>query len=56
MMELLSAAQPPAGEGGEELAEVRRRRAEMVGRCEARLEYLRAKLKAQEIHERLMRK
>ncbi|KAF7336697.1 hypothetical protein MVEN_02104700 [Mycena venus] len=41
---------------GEELAEVRRRRAEMVGRCEARLEYLRAKLKAQEIHERLLRK
>lgn len=56
MMELLGAAELPAGEGGEELAEVRRRRAEMVGRCETRLEYLRAKLKAQEIHEKLLRK
>ncbi|KAJ7650171.1 hypothetical protein FB45DRAFT_887152 [Roridomyces roridus] len=46
----------PEGEGGEELAEVRRRRAEVVGRCEARLEYLRAKLKGAELHEKLMRK
>ncbi|KAJ7274307.1 hypothetical protein B0H12DRAFT_1088072 [Mycena haematopus] len=60
LMELLNSnsnsAQPPTGEGGEELTEVRRRRAEMVGRCEARLEYLRAKLKAQELHEKLLRK
>ncbi|KAJ6609240.1 hypothetical protein B0H10DRAFT_2226101 [Mycena sp. CBHHK59/15] len=56
MMELLSPGAPPAGEGGEELAEVRRRRAEMMGRCEARLEYLRAKLKGAEIREKLLRK
>ncbi|KAJ7455366.1 hypothetical protein B0H11DRAFT_253467 [Mycena galericulata] len=53
MMELLS--HTPPGEGGEELAEVRRRRAEMVGRCESRLEYLRAKLKGAELHEKLLR-
>ncbi|KAK7033197.1 hypothetical protein R3P38DRAFT_2921300 [Favolaschia claudopus] len=56
MMELLNSTQPPPGEGGEELTEVRRRRAEMIGRCEARIDYLRAKLKAQEIHEKLLRK
>ncbi|KAJ6531890.1 hypothetical protein B0H19DRAFT_1189107 [Mycena capillaripes] len=57
MMELLNhGVTPPPDEGGEELAEVRRRRAEMVGRCEARLEYLRAKLKGAEIHEKLLRK
>jgi hypothetical protein len=57
MMELLNhGATPPAEEGGEELAEVRRRRAEMVGRCEARLEYLRAKLKGAQIHEKLLKK
>ncbi|KAJ6513162.1 hypothetical protein C8R45DRAFT_962667 [Mycena sanguinolenta] len=56
MMELLNSPLPPPGEGGEELAEVRRRRAQMVGRCEARMEYLRAKLKAQELHEKLLRK
>ncbi|KAJ7773364.1 hypothetical protein B0H16DRAFT_1880792 [Mycena metata] len=55
MMELLASGDP-VGEGGEELAEVRRRRAEMVGRCEARLEYLRAKLKGAEIHEKLLKK
>ncbi|KAJ7030430.1 hypothetical protein C8F04DRAFT_1397867 [Mycena alexandri] len=55
MMELLAAGDP-VGEGGEELAEVRRRRAEMVGRCEARLEYLRAKLKGAQIHEKLLKK
>ncbi|KAJ7158665.1 hypothetical protein C8R46DRAFT_396629 [Mycena filopes] len=54
MMELLASA--GEGEGGAELAEVRRRRAEMVGRCEARLEYLRAKLKGAEIHEKLLKK
>ncbi|KAJ6508040.1 hypothetical protein C8R47DRAFT_66917 [Mycena vitilis] len=57
MMELLShGVTPPPGEGGAELVEVRRRRTEMVGRCEARLEYLRAKLKGAEIHEKLLRK
>ncbi|KAJ7104054.1 hypothetical protein B0H15DRAFT_808268 [Mycena belliarum] len=54
MMELLNCT--PMGEGGEELAEVRRRRAEMTGRCEARLEYLRAKLKGAELHEKLLKK
>ncbi|KAJ7170777.1 hypothetical protein C8R43DRAFT_1120515 [Mycena crocata] len=54
MMELLN--NTPPGEGGEELTEVRRRRTEMVGRCEARLEYLRAKLKGAELHEKLLKK
>ncbi|KAJ7126895.1 hypothetical protein C8R44DRAFT_874011 [Mycena epipterygia] len=54
MMELLN--HTPPGEGGEELVEVRRRRAEMMGRCEARLEYLRAKLKGAEIREKLLKK
>ncbi|KAJ7067027.1 hypothetical protein C8F01DRAFT_656509 [Mycena amicta] len=54
MMELLNSPAPE--QGGEELAEVRRRRAEMVGRCEARLEYLRVKLKTAELHEKLLRK
>ncbi|KAJ7227281.1 hypothetical protein GGX14DRAFT_385991 [Mycena pura] len=54
MMELLK--NPTPGEGGEELAEVRRRRAEMVARCEARLEYLRARLKSAQLHEKLLRK
>ncbi|KAJ7707613.1 hypothetical protein B0H17DRAFT_1125362 [Mycena rosella] len=56
MMELLNHKHTPAGEGGQELAEVRRRRAEMMGRCEARLEYLRAKLKGAQIRERLLKK
>ncbi|KAJ6576587.1 hypothetical protein DFH09DRAFT_1311253 [Mycena vulgaris] len=55
MMELLSHAHSPS-EGGEELAEVRRRRTEMMGRCEARLEYLRAKLKGAQIREKLLKK
>ncbi|KAJ7475930.1 hypothetical protein FB451DRAFT_1397311 [Mycena latifolia] len=54
MMELLN--HTPVGEGGEELTEVRRRRAEMMGRCEARLEYLRARLKGAQIHEKLLKK
>ncbi|KAJ7285083.1 hypothetical protein C8J57DRAFT_1497938 [Mycena rebaudengoi] len=54
MMELLN--QTPLSEGGEELKEVRRRRAEMTGRCEARLEYLRAKLKGAELREKLLKK
>ncbi|KAF7312411.1 hypothetical protein MIND_00254600 [Mycena indigotica] len=54
MMELLKS--PTPDEGGEELADVRRRRTEVVGRCEARLEYLRAKLKTAELHEKLLRK
>ncbi|VDB94164.1 unnamed protein product [Peniophora sp. CBMAI 1063] len=51
------------GEDGEdveaaarEIADVRRRRAEVVGRYEERLEYLRAKLKGAELHEKLLRK
>ena len=39
-----------------EVADVRRRRAEVVGRYEERLEYLRAKLKGAELHEKLLRK
>jgi len=54
MMELLK--NPTPGEGGEELSEVRRRRAEMVTRCEARLEYLHARLKSAQLHEKLLRK
>ncbi|THH20563.1 hypothetical protein EW146_g837 [Bondarzewia mesenterica] len=38
-----------------EMADIRRRRAEVVGRYEERLEYLRAKLKSAELHEKLLR-
>jgi hypothetical protein len=38
-----------------EMVEIRRRRAEVMGRYEERLGYLRAKLKGAEIHEKLLR-
>jgi len=41
--------------GSDELAEVRRRRAEVGRRYEARLEFLRAKLKGVEMREKLSR-
>jgi hypothetical protein len=39
-----------------ELSDIRRRREEVLDRYEARLDYLRAKLKGAEIHEKLLRK
>ena len=39
-----------------ELADIRRRRAEVTGRYEARLEYLRARLKGAELREKILRK
>ncbi|KAF8270795.1 hypothetical protein EI94DRAFT_701025 [Lactarius quietus] len=39
-----------------EMAEIRRRRAEVMGRYDERLGYLRAKLKGAELHERLLRR
>jgi hypothetical protein len=39
-----------------EMAEIRRRRAEVMGRYEERLSYLRAKLKGAELHEKLLRR
>lgn len=39
-----------------EMADIRRRRTEVVGRYEERLEYLRAKLKGAELHEKLLRR
>ncbi|KAA1479617.1 hypothetical protein DENSPDRAFT_830478 [Dentipellis sp. KUC8613] len=39
-----------------EMADIRRRREEVLGRYEDRVEYLRAKLKGAELHEKLMRK
>lgn len=41
---------------GDELEEIRRRREEVQSRYGARLDYLRAKLKGAELHEKLMRK
>lgn len=38
-----------------DIEEVRRKRADVEARYEKRLEYLRARLKAAEIHERLLR-
>jgi hypothetical protein len=38
-----------------EMAEIRRRRAEVMGRYEERLGYLRAKLKGAELHEKILR-
>ncbi|KAJ6512126.1 hypothetical protein C8R47DRAFT_1002609 [Mycena vitilis] len=43
-------------EFGMEMEELRRRREEVAGRYEARLEYLRAKLKGAELHEKLLSK
>ena len=39
-----------------EIEDIRRRREEVGVRYEARLEYLRAKLKGAQLHEKLMRK
>ena len=39
-----------------EIEDIRRRREEVSVRYEARLEYLRAKLKGAQLHEKLMRK
>lgn len=39
-----------------ELEDIRRRREEVSQRYDARLEYLRAKLKGAQLHEKLMRK
>jgi hypothetical protein len=39
-----------------EMEDIRRRREEVSLRYEARLEYLRAKLKGAQLHEKLMRK
>ena len=39
-----------------EIEDIRRRREEVSLRYEARLEYLRAKLKGAQLHEKLMRK
>ncbi|CAK5268484.1 unnamed protein product [Mycena citricolor] len=54
MMEILN-PNTPLGEGGGELADVRRRRQEVMDRCEARLSFLRAKLKSIELRAKLMR-
>jgi hypothetical protein len=43
-------------EFGIEMEELRRKRDEVAGRYEARLEYLRAKLKGAELHEKLLSK
>lgn len=40
----------------DEMEDIRRRREEVSLRYEARLEYLRAKLKGAQLHEKLMRK
>jgi hypothetical protein len=40
----------------DEMDEIRRRREEVSGRYEARLEYLRAKLKGAQLHEKLLKK
>lgn len=39
-----------------EMAEIRRRRSEVVARYEAKLELLRAKLKGAEMHEKLLKR
>jgi len=39
-----------------EMADIRRRRAEVVARYEAKLELLRAKLKGAEMHEKLLKR
>jgi hypothetical protein len=44
------------GDDESEISDIRRRREELVARYTARLEYLRAKLKGAELHEKLLRK
>ncbi|KAF8802434.1 hypothetical protein BYT27DRAFT_7172775 [Phlegmacium glaucopus] len=44
------------GDGESEISDIRRRREELVARYTARLEFLRAKLKGAELHEKLLRK
>jgi hypothetical protein len=39
-----------------EMDDIRRRREEVSGRYEARLEYLRARLKGAQLHEKLLKK
>lgn len=39
-----------------EMSEIRRKRSEVTARYDARLEYLRARLKGAEMHEKLLRK
>jgi len=39
-----------------ELEEIRKRRDDVVARCRARLEFLRAKLKGAQLHEKLLKK
>jgi len=41
---------------GEELSDIRKRREDLIGRYTARLEFLNAKLKGAELHEKLLRK
>jgi hypothetical protein len=44
------------GDDDSEISDIRRRREELVARYTARLEFLRAKLKGAELHEKLLRK
>lgn len=44
------------GDADAEIADIRRRRMEVIGRYQARLEYLRARLKSAELHEKLLKK
>jgi len=43
-------------DGDAEMADIRRRREEVTRRYESRLEYLRARLKSAELHEKLLKK
>jgi hypothetical protein len=45
-----------AEEGSDEMDDIRRRREEVHQRYDARLDYLRAKLKSAELHEKLLRR
>ena len=53
-LETVDEASDPALES--EMADIRRRRAEVAARYEAKLELLRAKLKGAEIHEKLLKR
>ena len=44
------------GEDESEISDIRKRRDDLVARYTARLEFLRAKLKGAELHEKLLRK
>ncbi|KDR79041.1 hypothetical protein GALMADRAFT_138001 [Galerina marginata CBS 339.88] len=54
--ETIGVTSPDDGDDDPEISDIRKRRDELINRYTARLEFLRAKLKGAELHEKLLRK